>query len=134
MIDKQKFWNNRVMDELVEKLGYMDYRDALACNKYILESKRHTDYHQQARSKLLSIAMAKYSALKKADLEAKVTSQVAAAEVPNAAQDRDETKLRLIMNTDPDMSALYQEAYGQIKDEKEREHNEATRIFEKFAY
>ena len=34
MIDKQKFWNNRVMDELVESLGYMDYRDALACKKY----------------------------------------------------------------------------------------------------
>ena len=45
MIDKQKFWNNRVMDELVTKLGYMDYRDALAVNKYILESKRHGDYH-----------------------------------------------------------------------------------------
>lgn len=41
MIDKQKFWNNRVMDELIEKLGYMDYRDALACNRYILDSKRH---------------------------------------------------------------------------------------------
>ncbi len=45
MIDKQKFWNNRVMDELVKKLGYMDYRDALAANKYILEVKRHGDYH-----------------------------------------------------------------------------------------
>jgi hypothetical protein len=45
MIDKQKFWNNRIMDELVEKLGYMDYRDALVCNKYILEAKRNKDYH-----------------------------------------------------------------------------------------
>ena len=45
MIDKQKFWNNRVMDELVNKLGYMDYRDALAVNKYIIEAKRHGDYH-----------------------------------------------------------------------------------------
>jgi hypothetical protein len=45
MVDKQKFWNNKVMDELVNKLGYMDFRDALACNKYILEVKRHGDYH-----------------------------------------------------------------------------------------
>lgn len=50
------------MDEIVEKLGYMDYRDALACNKYIIEAKRHGDYHQQARSKVLSVAMAKYNA------------------------------------------------------------------------
>ena len=45
MIDKQKFLNNQVMDDLVNKLGYMDYRDALACNKYLIEAKRHGDYH-----------------------------------------------------------------------------------------
>jgi len=50
LINKQKTWNNKVMDELVEKLGYMDYRDALACNKYILEMKRQGNYHQQARA------------------------------------------------------------------------------------
>lgn len=33
------------MDELVYKLGYMDYRDALACNKYIMEAKRSGEYH-----------------------------------------------------------------------------------------
>ena len=61
MLNKQKIWNNKVMDELVEKLGYMDYRDALACNKYILEMKRHGDYHQQARAQVLSLAFAKFS-------------------------------------------------------------------------
>jgi hypothetical protein len=45
MINKQKYLNNRVMDDLIEKLGYMDYRDALACNKYILDAKRNGDYH-----------------------------------------------------------------------------------------
>ena len=69
MIDKQKFWNNRVMDELVNKLGYMDYRDALAVNKYILEAKRHSDYHQQARSKILTVAMSKYNSQKRVDIE-----------------------------------------------------------------
>lgn len=33
--------NNKTMDDLIKKLGYLDYRDALACNKYILEAKRH---------------------------------------------------------------------------------------------
>ena len=69
MIDKQKFWNNRVMDELVNKLGYMDYRDALAVNKYIIEAKRHGDYHQQARSKILTVAMSKYNSQKRVDIE-----------------------------------------------------------------
>jgi hypothetical protein len=44
-IDKEKVWNNKVMDQLVEKLGYMDYRDFLTCNKYIIEAKRSKDYH-----------------------------------------------------------------------------------------
>jgi hypothetical protein len=49
------------MDELVTKLGYMDYRDALALNKYILETKRHGDYHQKARARILNIASARYN-------------------------------------------------------------------------
>ena len=44
-IDNQKLLNNKKMDELIEKLGYMDYRDALACNKYIIEAKRSGEYH-----------------------------------------------------------------------------------------
>jgi hypothetical protein len=74
-IDKQKFWNNRVMDELVESLGYMDYRDALACNKYIMEAKRHGDYHQQARAKILSVAMSRYNAQKRLEIEQKAAAQ-----------------------------------------------------------
>jgi len=45
LIDSQKQANNEVMDALVLRLGYMDYRDALACNKYIIESKLSGDYH-----------------------------------------------------------------------------------------
>jgi hypothetical protein len=45
LIDGQKQSNNIVMDSLISKLGYMDYRDALACNKYIIEAKRSQDYH-----------------------------------------------------------------------------------------
>ena len=45
LISNKKFHNNRVMDELVEKLGYIDYRDALAANKFILEAKKHGDVH-----------------------------------------------------------------------------------------
>ena len=45
LIDSQKQANNEVMDDLVLRLGYMDYRDALACNKYIIESKLSGDYH-----------------------------------------------------------------------------------------
>lgn len=59
LIDSQKLENNVQMDALVEKLGYMDYRDALACNKYILEAKRSGDYHQQARARVLQTAFSR---------------------------------------------------------------------------
>lgn len=40
----RRFYNNKVMDHLVEQLGYLDYRDMLAANKYILESKAEKSY------------------------------------------------------------------------------------------
>lgn len=129
MVDKQKYLNNRVMDELVTKLGYMDYRDALAANKYILEVKRHGDYHQQARAKILSVAMAKYNILRKQEVEGKA-AQVATQQ----GLDKDEAKLKVILDEDQDMSKLYREAYGDIKAEKEAEYNEAQRIHDKYAY
>jgi ribosomal protein S18 len=45
------------MDDLVLKLKHMDYRDFLAVNKYILESKKAEEYHVTARGKVLTAAM-----------------------------------------------------------------------------
>lgn len=44
VINIEKQGNIKIMDDLIYKLGYMDYRDALACNKYILETKFSGDY------------------------------------------------------------------------------------------
>lgn len=69
MIDSLKVSNNEVMDQLILNLGYMDYRDALACNKYIIEAKRSGDYHQVARSKILQTAMSRLARTKRDNLE-----------------------------------------------------------------
>lgn len=53
------------MDHLVEQLGYLDYRDALAANKYILQTKRDGDYRQAARAKALSLAFSRMTRLKR---------------------------------------------------------------------
>jgi hypothetical protein len=98
----------------VQKLGYIDYRDALACNKYVLETKRHNDYHQMARSKILSHAMQKYNQQKKKHIESMVSAQAGTAS-------HDEDRLKVIMNEDSDMAALYREIFQDIKEEKERE-------------
>ena len=54
--NSKKQLNDIKMDELVAKLGYIDYRDALACNKYIMEAKRSGEYHQVARARILEVA------------------------------------------------------------------------------
>ena len=66
--------------------------------------------------------MAKYNALKRAEIDQRV------AQTAQSGVDRDEAKLKLIMNEDPEMSRLYREAYGDIKADKESDYDEATRI------
>lgn len=58
--DLKRNVNNQKMDELVEKLGFLDYRDFLAVNKYIIESKRSQEYHTFARGQILSQAVKRY--------------------------------------------------------------------------
>ena len=57
------------MDGLVEQLGYLDFRDCLAANRYILEAKRSGDYHQMARAKTLSLALNRMSKLKREQID-----------------------------------------------------------------
>lgn len=44
-ITSLKTRNIHVMDELIKKLGYLDYRDFLALNKYIFDAKKSEDAH-----------------------------------------------------------------------------------------
>ena len=68
LIDSQKKQNSVKMDELVAQLGYMDYRDALACNKYIIEAKRSNDYHQMARARVLEVAFRRLDAQRQKEI------------------------------------------------------------------
>ena len=68
--------NNKKMDELIDKLGYMDFRDALACNKYILEAKISQDYGQVARAKVLETAFKTLDERQKVEFQNKVARKV----------------------------------------------------------
>lgn len=73
--------------------------------------------------------MSKYNSQKRVDIE-----QRSAAQAQGQGIEKDEAKLRLIMNEDTDMSRLYREAYGDIKADKEHDYDESLRIDEKYAY
>jgi len=46
LIDNGKYKSFKEMDQLIQKLGYMDYRDLLAANRYIFEAQRYGDDQQ----------------------------------------------------------------------------------------
>ena len=96
LISSKKFHNNKVMDDIVEKLGYIDYRDALAANKFILEAKKHGSVHQQARAKTLSLAMSRLNAIKQSEIERAAADKIKS----DPKLDRDQVKLDMIMNED----------------------------------
>jgi len=106
-IDSQKEVNSKVMDELVLKLGYMDYRDALACNKYILEAKRSQDYHQLARSRVLQTAMGRLARTRRENLEREAHKQAASQAQPGTEEYQrlnEDFKLTTMMNEDAEVA------------------------------
>lgn len=112
MIDSQKVFNNDKMDELIEKLGYMDYRDALACNKYILEAKRSRDYYQIARSKVLEYAMRTLSNRRRDKIETESRKQVETETNADITADarkemREQAKLDILMKEDPSFAEKF---------------------------
>lgn len=72
--------------------------------------------------------MAKYNAQRRQEIEQK------AAQTPTSSLSKDEAKLNVIMNEDPEMAQLYRDAYSDIKADKEFDYNEANRIYDKYNY
>ena len=87
----------------------MDYRDALAMNKYILEAKRHGDYHQQARARTLQLAMSRMNRLKRDEIDKRVKEELKneKSEVRNDPVARSEKKLQMVMDEDNVVAQVY---------------------------
>ena len=112
----------------------MDYRDALAMNKYILEAKRHGDYHQQARARTLQLAMSRMNRLKRDEIDKRVKEELKneKSEVRNDPVARSEKKLQMVMDEDNVVAQVYQEVYSDIKENAEQESNELKELHAKF--
>jgi hypothetical protein len=125
------------MDHLVNKLGYMDYRDALACNKYILEAKRSGDYHQIARARILQAGLARLRATRREGLEREAHKQASAAATPGSEAYNniaDDYKLNELMNQSGDVAELYRDTVTKVRLEKEYEFDNISRIHDRFDY
>lgn len=101
-IDSQKQHNNIKMDELIVKLGYMDYRDALACNKYIIEAKRSKEYNQVARARVLEIAFSKMNNKARETLQREASAKARATGEPV-----EEIQFEKIMDENSEYAQMY---------------------------
>lgn len=136
-IDSQKEANSKVMDELVLKMGYMDYRDALACNKYILEAKRSGDYHQLARGRVLQNAMGRLARTRRENLEREAHKH-ATSQAQTGTEEyqrlNEDFKLNAVMNEDAEVAEQFQDALYEIRQHKEHDYNELQRIQKRFDF
>lgn len=69
--DKNEVYCKDLIDELIEELGYLDYRDFLACNKYVLEAARSQEAHVKARATFLNYAIDRLGEKRKDELRKK---------------------------------------------------------------
>ena len=117
------------MDELIQKLGYMDYRDALACNKYIVEAKRSGDYHQVARARTLEIAFARMDHQKRTSLQ-----NNARQEAKESGKEVKQVELEKIMDEDAEYAEMYQENFQQEKLDREFDIQKVEDAHTRFDY
>lgn len=102
------------MDALVEKLGFLDYRDMLAFHKYILDAKQNGDYLQQARARTLSIAFTRMTKLKREQIENKVNDMMKTLKGDQKLKfDKDQEKLNLIIKDDNIYEHVFERVYNE---------------------
>lgn len=107
-LERKKKVNSGMIRELVWKLGYMDYRDALAVNKYILEARRSEDTNQLVRAQILEQALKQLKDKKMKDIERRAKEEVGDMAKAEALEQQ---KLDLLMNENPEYARMYQEMY-----------------------
>jgi hypothetical protein len=112
LIDSQKNDNIAVMDELIYKLGYMDYRDALAVNKYILESKLHGDYSQVIRGQILGAALSRLNKQRRDEIVAQSEKRASEKHKPRTNEHRslsEQYQMNDVMAQDAEVAEMYQD-------------------------
>ena len=121
----------RQLEDLVAKLGYVDFRDFVALNKYILEAHNHEDLVNQTKSKFLSLAMQKMNVNQKDDIK-KSFKKIDEQNKELKTKDRNEIKLDFMFNNVKDSKELFYNYYYKLKELNERDDSKTMTEFEKY--
>ncbi len=135
LIDKGKYKSFKEMDALIQKLGYMDYRDLLAANRYVFEAQRYGDDLQQARAQTLAYALSQMTRLKREAFERRVTKkfrELKSQHEGDSELNRDQVKLDLLRDEDPFYSKVYQEIYAELRDSNTDHRSGLEKLHDRF--
>jgi hypothetical protein len=129
--DKQEILSqDNKIDLLVSKLGYMDLREFLAVNRYILEAKSHSDTLVQAKAKYLEEAVNKLNKKKREEVRNKFSMIETRQELDSAG--KTDEKVDFLLNNYSEIKELFYKNYYKIKEMSFRELEKSLSDFDKY--
>lgn len=119
------------LNQLINKLGYLDFRDFVALNKYIIDASNHEDLVNQTKSKFLQIAMQKMNSYQKEELK-KNFRKIDESNKDSKTKERNDLKIEFMLNNIEESKELFYNYYYKLKEMNEREEAKAMNEFEKY--
>jgi hypothetical protein len=127
----QKSSEERQLQQLVNKLGYVDFRDFVALNKYVLEAKNHEDLINQTKSKFLQMALQKVNQNQKEELKRNLR-KIDEANKDLKTKDKNDIKIDYLLNNVEESKELFYNYYYKLKELNERDDARTMNEFEKY--
>lgn len=118
------------IDLLVNKLGYLDLREFLALNRYVLEAKNHSDTLVQAKARYLEEAINKLTKRKKEEVRNKFSMIETRQDIDSAA--KTDEKVEFLLNNYSEIKDIFYKNYYKIKEMSYREVEKSLNDFEKY--
>lgn len=130
-LSSQKSSEDRQLQYLINKLGYVDFRDFVALNKYVLEAKNHDDLVNQTKSRFLQMALQKVNQNQKEELK-KNLRKIDEANKDLKVKDKNDLKIDYLLNNYEESKELFYNYYYKLKELNERDDSRTMNEFEKY--
>jgi hypothetical protein len=119
------------LQALVDKLGYMDFRDFVALNKYIIEASEHESLVNRTKAKFLMMAMQKLSSARKDELK-KTFKKLDEKNRDLSVEEKNDSKIEFIFDNITGGKELFYDYYYTLKEMNQRDDAKTENEFEKY--
>jgi hypothetical protein len=116
---------------LVQKLGYLDFRDFVALNKYVIEASEHESLVNRTKAKFLSMAMQKLSSARKEELR-RTFRKLDDTNRNLSGEEKIDSKIDFIFENITGGKELFYNYYYTLKEMNQRDDAKTENEFEKY--